>query len=141
MEELRAAQAVLLPAVMNTTLTETAALLGVGRATVARLQSKFRQSAEHILGADRAAKFRKATRCTADLGGRRRVSGSVARTGQRRSTTRRFPAASGFGGKIGQDRESLRWCIGLLARHGWRKVAPDARRCPGRRSQKRIPGD
>jgi len=49
MEELRAAQAVLLPAVMNTTLTETAALLGVGRATVARLQSKFRQSGKRTL--------------------------------------------------------------------------------------------
>jgi hypothetical protein len=49
MEELRAAQAVLLPAVMNTTLTETAALLGVGRATVARLQSKSRQSGKRIL--------------------------------------------------------------------------------------------
>ena len=53
MEELRAAQAVLLPAVMNTTLTETAGLLGVGRATVARLQSKFRQSAKRILSGDK----------------------------------------------------------------------------------------
>ena len=44
MEELRAAQAVLLPAVMDTTLTQTAALIGVGRATVARLQAGFRQS-------------------------------------------------------------------------------------------------
>ena len=40
LDELRAAQAVLLPAVMDTTLTETAALLGVGRATVAPRRSR-----------------------------------------------------------------------------------------------------
>jgi len=36
--ELRAAQAVLLPALAHTTLEQTAAVLGVSRATVARLQ-------------------------------------------------------------------------------------------------------
>ena len=41
--ELRAAQAVLLPAVAGTTLEQTAKVLGVGRATVARLQRAFRQ--------------------------------------------------------------------------------------------------
>ena len=44
LQELRAAQAVLLPAIMGATLTETAALLRVGRASVARLQADFRQS-------------------------------------------------------------------------------------------------
>jgi DNA-directed RNA polymerase specialized sigma24 family protein len=42
MNELRAAQAVLLPAVAHTTLEETAALLGVSRASVPRLQQRFR---------------------------------------------------------------------------------------------------
>ena len=37
-------QAVLLPAIMGTTLTQTAALIGVGRATVARLQADFKQA-------------------------------------------------------------------------------------------------
>ena len=41
--DLRAAQAVLLPAVTHATLEETAALLGVGRATVPRLQQRFRE--------------------------------------------------------------------------------------------------
>src|SRR5512139_283823 len=41
--DLRAAQAVLLPALAHATLEETAALLGVGRATVPRLQQRFRE--------------------------------------------------------------------------------------------------
>ena len=43
-EQLRAAQAVLLPALASATLEQTAAILGVGRATVPRLQARFRQS-------------------------------------------------------------------------------------------------
>src|ERR1019366_6169366 len=38
---LRAAQAVLMPALAHTTLEQTAALLGVGRASVPRLQRRF----------------------------------------------------------------------------------------------------
>ena len=44
MTELRCAQAVLRPAVMGTTLEQTAALLGVSRASIPRLQARFRQS-------------------------------------------------------------------------------------------------
>ena len=40
--QLRAAQAVLLPALFQASLEQTASLLGVGRATVARLQARFR---------------------------------------------------------------------------------------------------
>src|SRR5437879_12566665 len=43
-KELKAAQAVLLPALADTTLEETARLLGVGRASVHRWQQQFRQS-------------------------------------------------------------------------------------------------
>ena len=38
LEDLRCAQAVLLPALLGATLEQTAAVLGVGRATVARCQ-------------------------------------------------------------------------------------------------------
>lgn len=40
---LRGAQAVLLPALLNATLEQTAALLGVSRATVPRLQNELRR--------------------------------------------------------------------------------------------------
>ena len=46
LNELRAAQAVLLPAVAHTTLEETAALLEVSRASVPRLQQRFREGLE-----------------------------------------------------------------------------------------------
>ena len=42
-ESLRCAQAALLPAVLGATLEQTAMLLGVGRASVLRLQSRLRQ--------------------------------------------------------------------------------------------------
>ena len=41
-EDLRCAQAVLLPALMNATLEQTAVALGVGRASVGRYQAKVR---------------------------------------------------------------------------------------------------
>ena len=59
--ELRAAQSVLLPALTHTTLEETAALLGVSRAGVHRLQGRFREG----LKPDRSPRAR--------WGGRRRA--------------------------------------------------------------------
>ena len=47
LEELRRAQAVLLPALLRATLAQTASALGVGRATVTRLQAAFRQRSAH----------------------------------------------------------------------------------------------
>ena len=43
LEDLRCAQAVLLPAMFDATLEDTAAALGVGRATVGRLQARLRR--------------------------------------------------------------------------------------------------
>ena len=43
LQELRSAQAILFPALLGTTLEQTASMLGVGRATVARLQARFRE--------------------------------------------------------------------------------------------------
>ena len=65
--ELRMAQAVLLPGLAKLTLEQTAAVLGVGRATVARLQTRFRHPGERppvcprsaLGGADAAPKNRR----------------------------------------------------------------------------------
>ncbi|MCA3219504.1 MAG: hypothetical protein ING59_13280, partial [Burkholderiales bacterium] len=46
-EELRSAQAVLMPALLGATLEQTAAVLGVGRATVGRYQAKVRRRLTH----------------------------------------------------------------------------------------------
>jgi transposase len=126
MEELRAAQAVLLPAVMNTTLTETAALLGVGRATVARLQSQFRQSGKRTLSGGKQRNW----------GGRRNALLTwaeeeeflapwleQARAGGVLAVS---PLRTALAEKLGQPVKAS-VVYRLLARHGWRKVAPDTR--------------
>ena len=124
--ELRAAQAVLLPAVAGTTLEQTAKVLGVGRATVARLQATFRQR----------------ERVPLSMGPRRRWGG-------RRKALLTEAEEKGFltsweeKAKAGElvVLSALRTALGervghgiapsvlyrLVARNGWRKVAPDTR--------------
>jgi DNA-directed RNA polymerase specialized sigma24 family protein len=46
LEDLRCAQAVLLPALLDATLEQTAAVMGVGRATVPRYQARLRKRLE-----------------------------------------------------------------------------------------------
>jgi transposase len=126
LQELRAAQAVLLPAIMGTTLTETAALLGVGRATVARLQADFRQAKKPNVA---SAKQR-------NWGGRRNALLTVkeeeefltpwleqARTGGVLVVS---PLRAALAQRLGK-RVKASVVYRLLARHGWRKVAPDTR--------------
>ena len=61
-EDLRCAQAVLLPALLSATLEQTAAALGVGRASVGRYQAKVRSRLTHPAQLD------------AQWGGRRRAA-------------------------------------------------------------------
>jgi transposase len=124
LDEFRCAQAVLLPALLGATMEQTAALLGVGRATVPRLRARLRQQ-----GAERMA-------LRPGWGGRRRAWLS-------QEEERRFLApwsqASQAGGLlvVAPIRAALAQKLGqpvaasvvyrMLARHGWRKVAPDTR--------------
>ena len=123
-DELRCAQAILLPALAGTTLEETAALLGVGRASVPRLQARFRQ---------RSAAGKVASR---NWGGRRRALLTWAEE-------ERFLAPWVAQAKAGRIlvvsalRAAFAQSLGrsvtatvvyrMLERHGWRKVAPDTR--------------
>jgi len=124
LRELRRAQAVLLPAVADMTLEQTAKVLGVGRRTVVRLQRSFgRQS--HSAQASGPC-----------WGGRRRALLS-------REQEQEFLAAWKANAEQGQLvvltplRLALEKKLGrsvkpsvlyrLLARHRWRKVAPDTR--------------
>ena len=126
LEELRAAQAVLLPAIMGATLTETAALLGVGRATVACLQAGFRQAKQPNGGPTQQRNW----------GGRRNALLTVeeeeeflapwleqARTGGVLVVS---PLRAAVAQRLGK-RVKASVLYRLLARHGWRKVAPDTR--------------
>ena len=124
LQELRAAQAVLFPALLGATLEQTASLLGVGRATVPRLQARFRE------------------RCRTDCpvprrhGGRRNVLMSLE---EERAFLAPWAEQAESGGvlvisvlwaalaqRLGRP-VAASVAYRLLARHGWRKVAPDTR--------------
>lgn len=123
LEQLRAAQAVLLPALVSATLEQTAAILGVGRATVARLQRRFDQSVRP-----------QATRPR--WGGRRKALLSVeqeaeflapwAEQAKGAGLLVLSPIRAALAQRLGRRvAASVVWR--MLARHGWRKVAPDTR--------------
>ena len=123
-EDLRCAQAVLLPALLGATLEQTATALGIGRATVSRCQAKVRRRLTHP------------TQLDPSWGGRRRASMSVE---QEREFLQPWSESAADGGMliVAPLRAALAQQLGrpvthsviyrLLARHGWRKVAPDTR--------------
>ena len=123
-ESLRQCQAVLLPALFGATLEQTAHVLGVGRATVARLQATFRKHGSALPPAAR------------NWGGRRQ---SLLTPEEERAFLKPWlaPAATGNLVVVSPIRAALAQRLGqpvkpsvvyrLLARHGWRKVAPDTR--------------
>lgn len=122
--ELRAAQSVLLPALLNATLDETAAILGVGRATVARQQARLRE------------RLRRPSEPLPQWGGRRHAAMSWE---EESAFLQPWAEHSAEGGMlvIAPLRAALAQRLGhpvaasvvyrLLERHGWRKVAPDTR--------------
>lgn len=122
LEELRCAQAVLLPALLDASLEQTAAALGVGRATVGRYQAKVLRRLSHP------------GELEPQSGGRRRAAMSRE---EELEFLRPWAERSADGGMltVGPLRAALAQRLGhpvahsvvyrLLARHGWRKVAPE----------------
>ena len=120
--ELRCAQSVLFPAIMGATLEQTATLLGVSRASVPRLQARFRQSMQtgksppnnwggrrrELMTFDEEKKFLEPWEQQAKDGGILVVS--VIRAALAQHLGRSVKASVVYR---------------LLERHGWRKVAPD----------------
>lgn len=123
-EDLRCAQAVLLPALLGATLEQTAAALGIGRATVSRCQAKVRRRLTHPAQLDPS------------WGGRRRAAMSIE---EEREFLEPWAESAADGGMliVAPLRAALAQHLGrpvthsvvyrMLARHGWRKVAPDTR--------------
>jgi hypothetical protein len=122
-KELKAAQAVLLPALADTTLEQTASLLGVARASVHRLQQQFRQG------------IRAPSLPRRKWGGRRRALLSweeeqaflapwVERSRQA-GVLVVSPLRAALAERLGRRKAAPSVMYRLLARHGWRKVAPD----------------
>jgi transposase len=122
LEALREAQSVLFPATLGTTLDQTAELLGVGRATVCRLQKRFR--AHSISGKPSKRGW----------GGRRRFLMTVTEekeflaSWEEQAKTGSILVVSVIRAALAQKLgRTIRHSVvyRLLARHGWRKVAPD----------------
>ncbi len=123
-DELRAAQAVLLSAMSGTTLEQTAMLLGVSRATVPRLQGRFRR------------KLLTQQPIYEGWGGRRRVLMSL---DEEKAFLKPWIQQAKEGGILVASpiRAALAQKLGrkvvatvayrMLARHGWRKIVPDTR--------------
>jgi hypothetical protein len=118
-EDLRSAQAVLLPALLDATLDETAAALGVGRASVVRLQALLRRRL--ATPAEQRPQW----------GGRRRASMSVE---EERSFLAPWAERCKEGGvlvvsplRAALAQELGRPVAASVVYHGWRKVAPDTR--------------
>jgi len=123
-DELRCAQAILLPALTGATLEETAALLGVGRASVPRLQARFRQRSVAVKIVAR------------NWGGRRRAlltweaeEKFLAPWVKQAQEGRMLVVSSlraAFAQNVGRP-VAATVVYRMLERHGWRKVAPDTR--------------
>ena len=124
-KQLRAAQAILLPALVHTTLEQTAALLGVGRASVPRLQQRFRERLPSGAGLSRS------------WGGRRRAMMTLeeetaflapwAEQARDAGVLVVSPLRAALAEKLGRKKVAASVVYRLLARRGWRKVAPDTR--------------
>lgn len=124
LETLRECQSILLPAQHNATLSQTASALGVSRATVARLQARFRKGIDSFPSGER------------NWGGRRRANLTLK---QERIFLQPWleQAVAGAMVVVSPIRAALSQKLDrpvkasvvyrLLARHGWRKVAPDTR--------------
>ncbi len=127
-EELRMAQAILLPALARMTLEETATALGVGRATVARLQTRFRHRS------DRSCPAR------SPWGGRRRalltweqeeaLLADWKAQAERGELVVLTPLRAALDQQLGR-RVKPSVVYRMVERHRWRKVAPDTRHPKG----------
>ena len=123
LQEFKQALAVLLPVELSASLDKTAQLLGVGRATAHRFQSRFRQR-----GGTLSRRL--------SWGGRRRKLMSEE---EEKEFLRPWAEKAKTGGVLvlSPIREALSLQMGrkvaasvmyrFMARHGWRKVAPDTR--------------
>ena len=125
LDEYKQALAMSLPIDLGLTLEQTGRTLGVSRATVHRLQTKFRKR-----------RVKGAALHKSSWGGRRRALMSIE---EERDFIRPWAEQSKTGGVlvVSPIRAALSQKLGrpvaasvvyrFLARHGWRKVAPDTR--------------
>ncbi len=121
-ESLRQCQAVLLPGLFGATLEQTASVLGVGRATVARLQAAFRQQKSAKPTPDRHWGGRRQSLLTPE------EEDAFLKPWLQSATTGNLvvvsPIRAALAQRLGQPvKPSV--VYRLLARHGWREGVRD----------------
>lgn len=121
---LRGAQAVLLPALLNATLEQTAALLGVSRATVPRLQNELRRRCAQPGIAAPARGGRRHELMTPEE--EREFLAPWAQLASTGNILVVSPLRAALSQKLGRTVRASA-VYRLLERHGWRKVAPGTR--------------
>jgi len=110
-------------ALASATLEQTAAILGVGRATVARLQQRFGQSVRPAARRPRWGGRRKALLSTEQEA---QFLAPWAEQAKQAGVLVLSPIRAALAQQLGRPvAASVVWR--LLARHGWRKLAPDTR--------------
>lgn len=124
LDTLRSAQAVLLPALLNATLEQTATLLGVSRATVPRLQNGLRRRCAEpgMLIPARGGRRHELMSVEAE----RDFLAPWAQLASAGNLLVVSPLRAALAQKLGK-KVSASVVYRLLERHGWRKVAPDTR--------------
>ena len=123
LDEYRAALAVLLPAQLGLTLKRTAELLGVGTASINRMQSRLDGSRT---AASRGRNWGGRRKSLLTLAEEIRFLKPWAEKAKAAGLLVLSPIRAALSERIGHPvRASVVWR--LLARHGWRKVAPDTR--------------
>ncbi len=123
-DSLRRCQAVLLPGLLGATLEQTAATLGVSRATVARLQAAFRNEKTASAKASRTWGGRRSSLLTPEE--EREFLQPWLLQARAGAVVVVSPIRAALAQRLQQPvKPSV--VYRLLARHGWRKVAPDTR--------------
>lgn len=124
LESLRMAQAVLLPAILNATLEQTASVLGVGRATVHRLQRRLR-CLDSAPSQPRTSHGRR-RHALMSLEEERAFLAPWEQASLDGSMLVVSPLRAALSQELGRP-VAASVVYRMLERHGWRKVAPDTR--------------
>ena len=123
-QQLKAAQAVLLPGLLGATLEQTATLLGVGRASVHRFQQRFRRGLKTPAGP--AQEMGWPTARVAELEEEQAFLAPWVEQARQAGVLVVSPLRAALAEKLGR-KVAPSVLYRLLSRHGWRKVAPDTK--------------
>ena len=122
-EELRQAQAVVLPLLLGASIEQTASVLGVSKGWACQLRRRFIAAGRLVQRAPRAepphALLRRAEEAA--------LLAPFHRASAQRPASRSRRGARRAGGEGGGQRTATSTVYNLLHRHGWRKLVPDKR--------------